>query len=142
MKKFIKVFALVVTLLTTAVFSVCGGGAPSASKTGKPAWILNPNMNGKTGAVGVAGRTYDQKISSQRKLAIARALDELSLQNGVKVNLSMHKEEHLRNNSASKSIDVKSDYTTTNQDAITAHIEDIYQDNLSGELYIWLVLDK
>jgi hypothetical protein len=131
------------TLLVVGFLSGCGGSAPAPTeKSARPSWILNPNQDGKTGAVGVSGKTYDQKVSTQRKQAISRALDELALQQGVKVELSMHKEEHLKNSSASTSVDSSSDYKTTSTDAITAHIEDVWQDNITGELYIWLVLDK
>ncbi len=139
-----RVLFFVALLMSVTAFFVSGCGAsPSpAVQGGKPAWILNPNYDGKTGAVGVAGRTYDQRVSTQRKLAIQRALDELALQQGVKVELSMTKEEHLRNNSASTSMDSTSSYKTTNSGAITAHIEDVWQDKVTGEIYIWLVLDK
>ena len=132
----------VLLLGSTAVgFMGCGGESPKPANT-KPAWILNPNLNGKKGAIGVAGRTYDQRISTQRKLAIQRALDELAMQQGVRVELSMSKEEHVSNNSASTSMDSHSTYKTTSPNAISAHIEDVYKDPFTGEIYIWLVLDK
>jgi len=112
---------------------------PSALSTQEPSWILNPNQNGKIGAVGVAGRTYDQKPSSQRKLAITRALDELSLQKGVKVELQLHKQETLSHNRSSTKINEKSNYTSSNN--VTAHIEKIWRDRLSNELYVWMLID-
>lgn len=114
--------------------------APQVQST-KPAWILNPNLNKKVGAIGVAGRTYDQRISTQRKLAIQRALDELAMQQGVKVKLAMEKEERVTNDQASTSMESKSTYKTTSSDAITAHIEAVWQDPLTSEIYVWLVLD-
>lgn len=140
MRAFFSLFLVVLLGSTALVVSGCGE-SPKPQKGAKPAWVLNPNYDGKKGAVGVAGRTYDQRVSSQRKLAISRALDELALQQGVKVELSMQKEEHLRNQSASTSMDTNSNYKTTNNSAITAHIEDIWQDPYTGELYVWLVLD-
>ncbi len=128
-------------LLLLGIAGCKESGVSSSYEQKKPAWVLNPNIGGKKGAVGVAGRTYDQRFSSQRKLAIERALDELALQLGVRVELSMTKEEHLRNNTASTSVDEKSSYKTTSSSAITAHIEDVWQDPLTGELYIWLVRD-
>ncbi len=138
-----SLFALfLVVLLGGAAFFVSGcGEIPKPQKGAKPAWILDPNFNGKRGAVGVAGRTYDQRISTQRKFAISRALDELAMQQGVKVELSMKKEEHLKNEHSSISMDSTSSYKTTSDSAITAHIEDIWQDPYTGELYVWLVLD-
>jgi len=141
MKSFLYIIvAMLFGSVASVTFSGCNG-APKPVLNGKPAWILNPNYNGKKGAVGVAGRTYDQRVSTQRKLAIQRALDELALQQGVKVELSMQKEEHLRNDHASTSVDSKSSYKTTSSNAITAHIEDVWQDKMTGEIYIWLVLD-
>ncbi|MCW9026347.1 MAG: hypothetical protein OQJ77_03440, partial [Thiovulaceae bacterium] len=78
-------------------FSACMNPQPEKLKCENKPWILNPNLNGNIGAVGSAMRTYDQKASSQRKLAITRALDELSLQKGVKVNLNMEKRETVAN---------------------------------------------
>jgi len=104
-----------------------------------PYWILNPNQNGKIGAVGSAMRTYDQKLSSQRKLAITRALDELSLQKGVKVSMRLLKEDIYQNNRGSSTMDVNASYNTNN--SISAHIQAIYKDKLSGELFIWMLMD-
>jgi len=53
----------------------------------------------------------------------------------------MQKEEHLKNEHASTSMDSTSSYKTTSGSAITAHIEDVWQDPYTGELYVWLVLD-
>ena len=135
-------FLLVISLGMAGLFiSGCGSASPKLQKDGKPEWVLNPNVGGKRGAVGVAGKTYDQHVSSQRKLAISRALDELAMQQGVDVKLSMQKEEHMQNEHSSTSIDMHSDYKTKNASAITAHIEDVWQDPYTGELYVWLVLD-
>ena len=115
------------------------GCTPQPAPNQRPAWILNPNLNNNRGAVGVAAIPFDQKISTQRKLAITRALDELSLQQGVQVQLDMQKSEKYANGSLSTSIDTQSSYkanTTT-----TAHIEDVWEDKRSGELYIWMVID-
>lgn len=105
----------------------------------KPAWILNPNINNQRGAVGVAAIPYDQKISTQRKLAITRALDELSLQQGVQVQLDMQKSEKYSNGSLNTSLNTQSSYKANA--TTTAHIEDVWEDKRSGELYIWMVID-
>jgi len=137
-----SIFLSIVLLFVTVVLSGCGESPQPQMINGKPAWILNPKYNGKIGAVGVAGRGYDMKLSSQRKLAIQRALDELALQQGVKVELSMTKDEHLENDHNSVVVDSHGTYTTKNNSAISAHIEDIWEDRASGELYVWLVLDN
>jgi hypothetical protein len=144
MKKFIFKLFVISMGIGGLLLGGCGETSvkPAYNKYKKPEWILNPNLNGKVGAVGVAATTYDQKISTQRKLAIQRALDELALQQGVKVELDMNKKEHIENDTLSTSMDVKSSYKTTNNTKMKAHIEAIWQDPSSDEIYIWLVLDK
>ncbi len=105
----------------------------------EPSWVMNPNENGKAGAIGVAGRSYDQKISTQRKLAITRALDELSLQQGVEVSLNITKTEVVTQNDASMSMDTKSSYKSSS--TLTAHIEQVWKDPRTYELYVWMVID-
>jgi hypothetical protein len=118
-------------------FTGCVQTQPAPNQ--KPAWIINPNIDNKRGAVGVAAISYDQKISTQRKLAITRALDELSLQQGVQVQLDMQKSEKYSNGSLSTSLDTQSSYKANS--ITTAHIEDVWEDKRSGELYIWMVID-
>ena len=108
-------------------------------KTVRPRWVLNPNINGKVGAVGVAGRTYDQKESTKRKLAITRALDELSLQQGVRVVLNISKKEVVKNDNMTTSMDTQSNYKANAK--VTAHIEQVWEDPLTQELYIWMVIN-
>ena len=131
--------ALFFSLLLVFSFVACNSQPTPASANLGPTWIMNPNQDGKVGAIGVAARTYDQKISSQRRLAITRALDELSLQKGVKVNLNINKQETLANGRNSISVDAKSNYTTSS--TVTAHIQEVFKDISSGELYIWMVMD-
>jgi ABC-type uncharacterized transport system auxiliary subunit len=104
-----------------------------------PEWVLNPNIGGKTGAIGVAGRTYDQKESTKRKLAISRALDELTLQQGVKVQMSMSKHDVVSDDVATTHVDVQSSYEAGS--TVTAHIERTWQNPLTNELYVWMVMD-
>jgi len=121
------------------ILAFAGCTTPQPAVNQKPAWILNPNINNQRGAVGVAAIPYDQKISTQRKLAITRALDELSLQQGVQVQLDMQKSEKYSNGSLSTSLDSQSSYKANAR--TTAHIEDVWEDKRSGELYIWMVID-
>ena len=139
--KNVFIFLLLILFGSMTAFTSGCANTPKPRTTVKPGWVLNPNYNGKRGAVGVAGKTYDQRVSTQRKLAIERALDELALQQGVKVELSMQKEEHFRNEHTSTSMDSASSYETSGTSAITAHIEDVWEDPYTGELYVWLVLD-
>lgn len=131
------IFALFIVVLIT--LTGCQKQPEVVDKNARPSWILNPNQKGKIGAVGAAGRTYDQKISSQRKLAISRALDELSLQQGVKVEMSMTKKDVVTNDRSSTDMRSNSNYKTSS--TITAHIEAAWSDPLSGEFFVWMVID-
>jgi hypothetical protein len=126
-------------LFLTFIFAGCLKQPAQDDPFARPTWILNPNANGKNGAVGVAARTYDQKISTKRTLAITRALDELSLQQGVKVELNLNKHETVVNDRSNSALELQSSYQSSSN--ISAHIEDIWEDKISGELYVWMVLD-
>jgi len=130
-----KIHSLVVVFFLS--FVACSS---EPSPSAMPSWVMNPNSNGVRGAVGVAGRTYDQSFSSQRKLAITRALDELSLQTDVKVQLNMQKKEMSTNSKAYVNTNEESNYSTSNN--ISAHIQDIWMDQSSKEFYVWMVLDN
>ena len=134
-----KVQLLLVVLFLS--FAACSSPSPQTRNPNvMPSWVITPSMDGHRGSVGVAGRTYDQSISTQRKLAIKRALDELSLQTKVRVKLHMTKEETA---TKSKSTVRTTDNSTYSANAsITAHIQDAWMDRSSKELYIWMVLDK
>ncbi len=140
-----KIFFTITALSLSAVlFNGCVNNQnPSATKTvkknQKPEWILNPNLGGKIGAVGVAGNTYDLKPSTKRKLAIQRALDELAMQKGVKVELVMDRVEKVVNDSSFTTMDTKTKYTASK--TVKAHLKAMWEDHLSNELYVWLVLD-
>jgi len=134
------------SLLTTVVlFLLLLSGCSSEPtpkqeyKTVMPVWVSNPNVDGKTGAIGVAGRTYDQKESTKRKLAISRALDELTLQQGVKVQMSMSKHDVVSDDVATTHMDVQSEYEAGS--TVTAHIQETWNNPLTGELFIWMVMD-
>lgn len=122
-------------------FVACSSPTPPVKNPNEmPAWVITPSMDGYRGSIGVAGRTYDQSISTQRKLAIKRALDELSLQTKVKVKLHMTKEETATNTEAT--IRTTDHSTYSSNASIMAHIQDAWMDKSSHELYIWMVLDK
>ncbi len=134
MKSFFTLVTLLVILL-----SGCSSQPEPRSIADRPSWILNPQKDGNRGAVGIAGRTYDQRVSTQRKLAITRALDELTLQRGVKVNLNMDKRELVTDDRSSTSLDTQSSYNASS--SVSAHIESVYKDNYTGEIFIWMVMD-
>lgn len=133
-----KLHLLVVVLFVS--FVACSS-APAPKKAATfPSWVMNPSRNGKTGAVGIAGRTYDQSLSTQRKLAIKRALDELSLEQKVTVTLQMHKSEVVTNSQAYLSTTDHSTYKSNT--TLTAHIQEIWMDRYTHELYVWMLLDN
>lgn len=131
-------YALTLVLLVL-IFSGCNQPKPVDSQSIAPSWIMNPNQGGKIGAVGSANRVYDGKTSTKRQLAITRALDELSLQQGVKVKMSMTKNEQVTNDKVNSNVNVDATYSADS--TVTAHIEDMWQDPLSAELFIWMVVD-
>lgn len=128
------------SLTTVLVLTGCMGSQPVKQiKCQDRPWMLNPNLNGKIGALGSAMRTYDQKLSSQRKLAITRALDELSLQQGVDVSLSMKKRDLVANERSHTTVDTKSSYSANSK--VTAHIEDACVNKSTGEFFVWMLMD-
>jgi len=132
----------ILTLSFLALVFITGCGStpqPTSVKCEDKSWMLNPNSNGKIGSVGSSMRTYSGTNNSQRKLAITRALDELSLQKGVKVTLNMNKTETVKNDKSTITLDSKSTYSTNNK--ITAHIQDACKVNSSGEFFVWMLLD-
>ncbi len=131
-----KLFVVSIAFLLL-VFSGCSQPEPK-SKYERPSWVMKPNQDGKIGAVGSA-YIHHRGVSHQRRLAITRALDELSLQRGVDVSMSMAKEEQVTNDRVSTDLNVKSSYTANTK--ITAHIEEVWQDPMSQEYFVWLVLD-
>ena len=135
MSRLFLLTSLIVLLLTG-----CSQSVPVANvQEVKPSWILNPNENNNIGAIGVASRTHDQKISTQRKLAITRALEELSLQQGVKVQMSIQKNENIINDNMNTKLDINSSFKTST--TVTAHVASSWQDESTSELYIWMVMD-
>ncbi|MDF1878259.1 LPP20 family lipoprotein [Sulfurimonas sp. SAG-AH-194-C20] len=133
-----KVQLLIVVLFLS--FTACSSSPKLKDSNSMPSWVHNPSEQGKIGAVGVARRTYDSSLSTQRKLAIKRALDELALQANVKVKIRMTKEETVTN---SKTTLKTKDYSTYGaNETISAYIKDTWMDRSSNELYIWMLMDK
>lgn len=131
--------AFILYLFAIIFLTGCAQPVVYSIENTKPSWIINPNQDGKVGAIGVAAITYDQKISTQRKLAISRALEELSLQQGVKVNMSIQKKERVQNNQHNTYMDTDSEFHTNSN--ISAHVESAWEDKITKELYLWMVLD-
>jgi len=130
---------LALSIISIFLLGGCGQPEPTQVRCVNRSWQMNPNANGNIGAVGSSMRTYSGGNNDQRKLAITRALDELSLQQGVKVELSIDKRDTVVNDKATTSMDTKANYKANNK--VTAHIEDACKDNSSGEFFVWMLLD-
>ncbi|HIC44467.1 MAG TPA: hypothetical protein EYO73_09375 [Sulfurimonas sp.] len=105
----------------------------------EPLWLYKPNLNGKTGAVGSSRPQFKGK-TVQRRVAVSRALDELAQQNGVEVgNIIMRKEKSSAISASSKTI-IESTQTSSGS-IINAHIEEVWVDPKTKEMYIWLIAD-
>lgn len=126
-------------LLTLVLLTLTGCGEQPAPRNPKPLWTINPNDGGVRGAVGIAGRTHDQRESTRRKYAITRALEELSLQQGVEVTMNVRKIEKVVNDRSSTRLDAESTFKTNN--TVTAHIAGAWENKYTSELYIWMVMD-
>lgn len=101
-----------------------------------PAWIKNPNIGVKIGAVGSA--SYQKNKSIQRKIALAKARAVLS--EVIKVNVETEivlKEKTINDNYDSS---VKSSTILKSNNLIeNAYIKDEFID-AENRLYIWLVM--
>jgi hypothetical protein len=104
-----------------------------------PVWISKPYMNGKIGAVGSAYPHFKGK-TFQRRLAISRGLDELAQQSGVNIKSTIKTSQERQGSSTKTGAQI---YTVQNSanETIKAHIEAVWTDKRTQELYIWLLQD-
>lgn len=112
----------------------------NTTQDGIPTWVYNPMHNGKVGAVGSA-KTHFKGRTAQRKLAITRALEELALQKGVKVDTTTKRDEEVRDGFVSSGSNTYSILTSSGK-SILAHIEAVWLDRRNDELFIWMVSDE
>lgn len=121
--------------------SGCATTQPNQSKITckNKSWVQNPNIDGKVGAVGRAMQTLNKKASTQRKVAISRALDELSYKVGFDVTLKMQGKYISSNKNLTENIRHNTNYQTNTN--TTAHIEGACIDRYSNEFFIWIVMD-
>ena len=104
----------------------------------RPSWIyLSPSQNGKIGGIGVSGKHIDG-FTGQRELAISRALDEIAKQLGTTVTTMQNI------NTEGTKDNIKSEITsysfqTTDGKVVKAIIKNIWYDNISDELYVWML---
>ena len=105
----------------------------------QPAWLHKPNLHGKTGAVGSSRPQFKGK-TVQRRVATSRALDELAQQSGVEVGNIIIRKEERSTAGARFSTEVQSTQRAAGV-TINAHIQEVWTDPKTKEMYIWLVAD-
>jgi len=109
-----------------------------------PVWMGNPNMGGYIGAVGVAA-SQDGGYARQKRLAITIAQEELGRQLGIIVESELSIEKLIVQKGLSE------EYSSTinslskhnsNEYLTNAVVKDEWIDPATGELYLWLVIEK
>lgn len=118
------------------LISACSN-KPTNISSPQPAWVNKPNLNGKIGAVGSSRPQFKGK-TVQRRVATSRALDELAQQSGVEVGNIIMRKEYSSTTGTSFSTQVQSTQRTTGV-TVNAHIEEVWTDPKTKEMYIWLV---
>ncbi len=132
---------LTAMILGALLLTGCSGAPePVISENQEPAWICKPNMDGRTGAVGSSKPQFQGGTSRQRRVAVSRALDEMAQQSGVEVGNIIMRNENDSGYSASASTTIESVQKTADV-TINAHIEEIWTNPKTKELYVWLVTD-
>lgn len=143
--------AAVAPLATTAVPPVninihTGGSAsvgndgPAPLINGKPAWVYKPAKNGKIGGVGVSGFHIRGK-TAQRELAITRAIDDIARQMGITVQSNLETASTASSSGAVSSAMQTYSLHTVSGTVVKAHIEEVWEDPSTQELYVWMVVE-
>lgn len=115
-------------------------------KNGKPVWFFNPAYNGYLGAVGVAKKSsVNGGLGAQKKLAKTVAQAELIKMIRVVVNTELKSERmqvssdvysHYHSKLSSLSVHSAEDVVKN------AVVKDVWIDEQTGDLYLWLVMEK
>ena len=100
-----------------------------------PSWILNPQTSSKLSAVGCS-QIHIKGIHAQKKLAIARAIEQIALQKNTKVDvLSYRKKTIIGNNKVSRLNETSS--IQESHESIKTRIKDFYTNN-DKEICVWV----
>lgn len=113
-------------MFAVLVFAV----ACASTQSEAPAWINNPG----DGVVGAAG-THFQGVHAQRKLAVARARQELASQRGVAIEsvLVINEYESATRAGSNSSQDTR---VTLKKTEVKARVEQFWQNPNSGDIYV------
>lgn len=105
----------------------------------QPEWVLNPSgPNGELGGVGHA-RVHVRGVSYQRQLAIARGMEEIARQKGVKVDSVLESLQVDSGVGRGTSSSTLFSIQTTTGETIRARLEALWVVHNTGELYAWLL---
>lgn len=114
-------------------------------KNGLPIWVYNPNYKGYLGAVGIAKKTAKGGYPEQKRLAIMIAQSNLAKQINLLVNAEVYTEK-LRISKKDYEI-YKSKLKSLSKQEAQAYlrntvVKDEWIDPKTGDLYVWVVLEK
>jgi len=118
---------------------MCVVSCVSVQKTSRPGWILNSGVNGKVAGIGICG-THVNGQNAQRSLAIKRAIDEIALQMGVKVNNVALIGTKASSSGSNTTVESYS-FQTVDGNVVKAVIRETWKDPQSDEIYIWMVTE-
>lgn len=105
----------------------------------KPSWIQNSSVSGKVAGVGICGM-HVNGVNAQRALAIKRAIDEIALQLGVKVNNVSLVGTQSGAGGGGSSVESYSFQTVEGQ-VVKAVLKETWKDPKTEEIYVWMVTE-
>lgn len=128
-----------ITISFILILSMCAISCISVQKTNRPAWVHNSAVEGKITGIGICG-THVNGENAQRALAIKRAIDEIALQMGVKVNnVALI---GTKASAAGSSSTVESySFQTVDGNVVKAVIRETWKDPQTDEIYLWMVTE-
>ena len=114
-------------------------------KNGLPVWVYNPNYGGYLGAVGIAKKPARGGYPQQKRIAIMIAQSNLAKQIRVLVNAEVYTEK-LRISKGDFET-YKSKLKSLSKQEANAYlkntvVKDEWIDPKTGDLYVWVVLEK
>jgi len=107
---------------------------------GKPIWFYRPNDNNLLSSIGIAEHEEYMSFADQKRLAYILAKSELSKRQKTKMQ-SEHEILSIINDGVSGNIFQTSSIVKTSSRLSSSHIQDIWMDPKSCELYLWLVVN-
>jgi hypothetical protein len=125
----------VITLMCFMMFISCVTVKPIS----KPSWIMNSSVSGKVTGIGVCGM-HVNGVNAQRSLAIKRAIDEIAMQLGVKVNNVALVGTKSGAGGGGGSVESYSFQTVEGQ-VVKAIIKETWKDPKTEEIYVWMVTE-